>query len=100
MWAIVLFDLPTGTDEERRDAAKYRKDLRRLGFEMMQRSVYARYRETIELTETSVRSAERALPERGIVSMLLLTDEQYGRISFFKDRATIRPQRRARLVTF
>lgn len=100
MWAIVLFDLPTRTVEDTKAATKYRTALRRLGFEMMQRSVYVRHRATVELAEGSVRDAQRAMPRLGIVGMLQLTDEQYDRMEFFRDRVVVAQRRRPRLVVF
>jgi CRISPR-associated protein Cas2 len=40
-WVLVFFDLPVGTDEERRDANHFRKDLLKDGYLMVQFSVYA-----------------------------------------------------------
>ena len=42
MRILVMFDLPTETSEERRDYRKFRKNLIKNGFIMMQESVYVK----------------------------------------------------------
>ena len=42
MRLIVFFDLPVGTKEERREATRFRNDLIKNGYYMVQFSVYAR----------------------------------------------------------
>ncbi len=43
MWLFVFFDLPVTTKIERKTAARFRKDLMKDGFTMMQFSVYIRH---------------------------------------------------------
>ncbi|CAG0909178.1 unnamed protein product [Cyprideis torosa] len=43
MWILVLFDLPTETKKERRDASIFRKKLIQDGFSMFQFSIYLRH---------------------------------------------------------
>ena len=43
MWVMVMFDLPTNTKGERAAASNFRNDLKDLGFEMVQYSVYIRF---------------------------------------------------------
>ena len=42
MRILVMFDLPTETSEDRRNYRKFRKNLIKNGFIMMQESVYVR----------------------------------------------------------
>jgi CRISPR-associated protein Cas2 len=47
MWVMVLFDLPTETKKERRDASKFRKSLLNDGFIMFQfTSVFVKAKKT------------------------------------------------------
>ena len=39
MWIFLMFDLPTNTKLERKESARFRKDLERDGFTMHQLSV-------------------------------------------------------------
>ena len=43
MWIYVMFDLPTTTKKQRKDAADFRKTLVKDGFSMLQYSVYIRH---------------------------------------------------------
>ncbi|TQK76600.1 CRISPR-associated endonuclease Cas2 [Rarobacter incanus] len=78
MWAIVMFDLPVQTKEQRREATAYRHLLKDLGFQMVQLSVYARYSVT---SATSLRLASTLsayLPKGGEVRILRVTDRQWS----------------------
>lgn len=48
MWVIVMFDLPTDTPKARKAYARFRTDLLKDGFTMMQYSVYIRHCASIE----------------------------------------------------
>lgn len=80
MWLFVFFDLPTTMKKERKDAAKFRKDLEKDGFTMMQYSVYVRYCSTQENMDVHTKRVRVALPGAGRVSILAVTDKQYGKI--------------------
>lgn len=78
MWLFVFFDLPTNTKKERKSATQFRKALEKDGFTMMQYSVYTRHcasRENLQVHENRIRCS---LPESGNVSMLSITDKQFG----------------------
>lgn len=80
MWLFVFFDLPTTTKKDRKEAAKFRKDLEKDGFTMMQYSVYIRFCSTQENMEVHTKRVRGALPGSGRVSILSVTDKQYGKI--------------------
>lgn len=80
MWLFVFFDLPTMTKTERRDAALFRKNLEKDGFRMMQYSVYTRHCASRERCEVHIRRVRKLLPPSGIVSILCVTDKQFGDI--------------------
>lgn len=80
MWLFVFFDLPTSTKKERGDAAKFRKELERDGFNMMQYSVYIRHCPSVENKEVHVKRIRAAVPEKGHVAILAVTDKQFGMI--------------------
>ncbi|MDD3859955.1 MAG: CRISPR-associated endonuclease Cas2 [Bacteroidales bacterium] len=78
MWLFVYFDLPTNTKKERKAAALFRKNLMKDGFTMMQFSVYTRHCASKESLEVHVKRVQKFLPEYGQVSLLKITDKQYG----------------------
>lgn len=80
MWVFVFFDLPTETKKNRKDAQRFRKNLLKDGFTMMQFSVYMRHcasSESVDVHETRVK---KLLPPLGKVSILRITDKQFGNI--------------------
>ena len=80
MWLFVFFDLPVTTKKERKQAARFRKDLMQDGFSMMQFSVYNRHCASKESAEVHIKRVRGFIPEKGQVSILAVTDKQYGNI--------------------
>ena len=83
MWLFVMFDLPTNTKKERRDASGFRKKLLKDGFTMMQYSIYVRHCASKESAEVHIKRVKSNIPEKGQVSILTVTDKQYGMILNF-----------------
>lgn len=80
MWLFVFFDLPVTTKTERHIATHFRKFLEKDGFSMMQFSVYIRHCASKESAEVHVSRVRNNIPEKGQVSILSVTDKQYGEI--------------------
>jgi len=76
-WIMAMFDLPVMTDDERRVASRFRKDLLDDGYLMLQFSVYARPCVTYEAMDTHIAKVKRLAPMAGNVRLLFLTDEQW-----------------------
>jgi CRISPR-associated protein Cas2 len=83
MWLFVFFDLPTETRKDRKNAALFRKNLLKDGFSMMQFSVYMRHCASSESADVHEKRIEKLLPPLGKVSILRITDKQYGNIMNF-----------------
>lgn len=88
MWLFVFFDLPVTTKKERRQATRFRKDLLNDGFSMMQFSVYCRHCASKESAEVHRQRVKNFIPEKGQVSILSVTDKQYGNICNFWGKKT------------
>lgn len=86
MWLYVMFDLPVGTKSERKTASGFRNFLLDQGFEMAQFSVYLRFAESKEAAETQIKKVRDALPGKGKVHIVTLTDKQYGNARIFAGR--------------
>lgn len=86
MWMLVMFDLPTDTAKQRKDAGAFRNFLLDEGFERSQFSVYARFLNGKEAFATRIRRIEQNLPEAGDVQILNFTDRQYRDIVHFSDQ--------------
>ena len=80
MWLFVFFDLPTTTKTERKHAAQFRKALEKDGLSMMQYSVYVRHCPSKENRDVHVSRVQAFVPDVGMVSIMAVTDKQYGDI--------------------
>ena len=80
MWLFVFFDLPVTTKKERKNATQFRKALEKDGFTMMQYSVYIRHCPSKENRDVHMNRIKSAVPLAGMVSILSVTDKQYGDI--------------------
>ena len=78
MWLYVMFDLPTETKAQRRDAARFRKYLLKDGFSMHQFSVYVRHCASNEAATVHIRRIKNMVPDEGLISILKVTDKQFG----------------------
>jgi CRISPR-associated protein Cas2 len=83
MWLFVFFDLPVETKKERKAATLFRKDIMKDGFTMMQFSVYIRHCPSAENADVHTKRVQKFIPEKGQVSILRITDKQYGNIVNF-----------------
>lgn len=78
MWLFVCFDLPVLTKTQRREAARFRKNLLKDGFSMMQYSVYIRPCATNETMAVHLERIKGLIPPEGLVSVLRITDRQFA----------------------
>lgn len=89
MWLFVFFDLPTETKKQRKSASQFRKYLLKDGFTMMQFSVYLRHCASSESADAHEKRVKSFLPNLGKVSILRITDKQYGHIMNYWGRAPV-----------
>jgi CRISPR-associated protein Cas2 len=83
MWVLVFFDLPADTKPEKAAHAKFRKNLQKDGFQMFQYSIYMRHSASRENAEVHTRRIKGFLPEKGTVSIMMITDKQFGDIEIY-----------------
>ncbi len=93
MWLFVFFDLPVQTASQRKQAARFRKNLLNDGFAMMQYSVYIRHCASKENIEVHIKRVDDFVPPDGAVSVLAITDKQFGHIINFLGRKAMPPKR-------
>ena len=82
MRIFVFFDLPTLTNEDRRNYRKFRKCLITNGFVMMQESVYCKM-----ITSPSAEKSVNNLlannkPPEGLVQSLIVTEKQFVKMKY------------------
>lgn len=92
MWVLVFFDLPTETLTERKAAAKFRKNLLDDGFAMFQFSIYMRFCPSKENMEVHIKRTKNALPKKGKVCIMHITDRQFGLMELFHGQKEIEPE--------
>ncbi len=80
MWLFVFFDVPTETKKDKHQYQQFRKKLLKDGFMMHQYSVYIRHCASAENADVHEQRVKKAVPERGQISILRITDKQYGNI--------------------
>jgi len=77
-WLMVCFDLPVIEKEEMRQANAFRKALLKLGYFMLQNSIYVRSCVTYDKTETHLRNLRLIAPNTGLITAFYITDRQWS----------------------
>ncbi len=83
MWVLIFFDLPTETTEEKKIAAKFRKEIMQDGFTMFQFSIYLRHCPSRENADVHINRTKSKLPSKGHIGILSITDKQFGMMEIF-----------------
>ena len=78
MRILVMFDLPTTTEGDRRAYRHFRKFLIRNGFVMMQESVYSKLTLNSTAAKTVADNVRRNAPKNGLVQLLTVTEKQFA----------------------
>lgn len=102
MRIIVFFDLPVKSKQERVAATRFRNFLLADGYHMIQLSVYARVCSGTDSVEVHRRRLQQALPSRGAIRMLVITEKQYENIEILLGPRTIddEPKQMDQLMLF
>jgi len=80
MRALLFFDLPVLTEDQRRSYRKFVKNIKKLGFYMLQESVYVKLSIDSQNLESSIKVVERIAPSKGSVLILTVTETQFSKI--------------------
>ena len=81
MRIVVMFDLPTNSKKDKKEASKFRKFLIDDGYDMLQYSTYVRICKGADAIETHKRRLIAKLPQKGNIRFLPLTNNTYERMS-------------------
>lgn len=82
MRTFVFFDLPTETNEDKRNYRRFRKLLIKNGFIMLQESVYTRMLITPTAERSVVNLIRKNRPPDGMVLALTVTEKQFQKMEF------------------
>ncbi|MDD3593814.1 MAG: CRISPR-associated endonuclease Cas2 [Candidatus Gastranaerophilales bacterium] len=77
-WLFVCFDLPVVEKEDLRKANHFRKDLLKLGYFMLQNSIYVRSCVTYDKTNQFIKTLKMIAPDTGSVHVFYVTDVQWS----------------------
>lgn len=80
VWLIVMFDLPVDDADARRRYTKFRGELLKDGFLMLQFSVYGRFCASEEAADVHRKRVRRSIPEFGEVRIIHVTDKQFAKM--------------------
>ncbi|MCD6354395.1 MAG: CRISPR-associated endonuclease Cas2 [Prolixibacteraceae bacterium] len=101
MWVFVFFDLPTETKKDKKNYTRFRKNLQKDGFAMLQFSIYIRHCNSRENAAVHIRRVKSFLPPKGEVIVFTITDKQFGMMEFFRGEAeAARPETPQQLELF
>lgn len=89
MWLLVMYDLPTETAADRKNAQKFRKDILKDGFQMFLFSKYIRHCVSKENADVHIARVKRILPPYGTIGILRITDKQFGEMEVFTNRREV-----------
>lgn len=84
MRLILVYDLPTASDIERKIYQKFHRDITRLGFYMLQYSVYTKVIQNDTTLKQYLFKIERIVPKKGSVILLKITEKQYQEMIYLQ----------------
>ena len=82
MRVIVFFDLPTETNDEKREYRAFRSFLIKNGFVMMQESVYSKIVLNNTVLDAVCRNIRRNKAKKGLIQVLTVTERQFEKMEF------------------
>lgn len=77
MRVLVMFDMPTRTKEDRKACTKFRTNLIKEGYMMLQYSVYMRICKGVASANSQLDRLNFILPPKGHIRALILTEKQF-----------------------
>ncbi len=80
MRVLVMFDLPVGSSEQRKEYTRFRKFLIKNGFLMMQESIYCKLALNATVVNAIKDQVYKNKPKEGLVQLLTITEKQYERM--------------------
>lgn len=78
MRLVLFFDLPVETSSQRRAAQKFVKEIKKIGFYMMQESVYLKLGIDARAVNATIDKVRKFVPDKGNISVLTITEKQFS----------------------
>lgn len=89
---IVFFDLPVMTVAQRKEYTKFRRNLIKEGYLMMQESVYTKLAINRQTMELEMKRIFSFLPKHGLVQALTVTEKQFSKMKTLLGEGYKRPE--------
>ncbi|MCM1350667.1 MAG: CRISPR-associated endonuclease Cas2 [Prevotella sp.] len=80
MRSILFFDLPTLTAIDQRNYRKFVKEIKKLGFYMIQESVYVKMSIDYQVMESMIKRVKSIVPSKGNIMVLSVTEKQFSQL--------------------
>ncbi len=80
MRLILFFDLPVEKSAQQRAYRTFIKDIKKLGFYMMQKSVYVKMSIDLQSAKLVINKIKKITPKEGEISILTITENQFAKI--------------------
>lgn len=81
MRMMLFFDLPVETEVQRRNYRHFVKNIKKLGFYMMQESVYVKLGIDMQHVESTMQKIKTFVPDDGSIMVLNITEKQFSNIN-------------------
>ena len=78
MRSVLFFDLPVVKKSERKAAQKFVRDLKKIGFYMLQESVYVKMNVDTFHSITTIKKVREIKPDKGTAFMLTITEKEFN----------------------
>ena len=88
MRVLVMFDMPTQSKEDRKHGTRFRQQLLKEGFMMLQFSVYMRICKGAASANAQINRLEGKLPPKGHVRAIVLTEKQFDSMRLLLGKAS------------
>lgn len=80
MRTILFFDLPSVTKKDKKNYRDFIKNIKKIGFYMIQESVYVKMSINYKSAQNTKIKVNSFLPENGNVMLLTITEKQFNSI--------------------
>lgn len=84
-----MFDLPFEDDLDKKIYSKFKKSITRIGYTMMQYSIYVRSINTQSKINQEIDKVKKILPERGNIRIIVVTEKQYESMTILRGKKSL-----------
>ena len=81
MRSLLFFDLPTITDKDKKAYRKFVKEIKKIGFYMIQESVYVKLSIDRQVMESAINKVKKVSPPNGSIMILSVTEKQFSQMN-------------------